>query len=253
MNQEHFEKLQAGVAAFNSWRKSNPDVQIDLSGANLQNMDLRKVNLSGADLSGADLSGASLGRADITRANLNRANLHKATLGIIFVNKANLSEANLNESEASFVQGDDVILDGVDLRNVRWYLDNESKIIRKTIRRIVFLGRMQGEASGKGPYEGILRGDLSIDDKKFPARLEISYVIDAPNISGEFTITDETDANNFIYARFKQESAYILTYTSYCDKGSFMGLARGKISFNTKPWNGGKQELEVEFKLNSSR
>lgn len=242
MNQEHFEKLQAGVAAFNSWRESNPDVQIDLSGANLQNMNLRKVNLSGADLSGANLNGAKM-----IGANLSKANLHQAELGSITLNGVNLSEANLTESVGVSINGTEVIMDGVDLRNLGWYDSSTDKIIRKITRKIKIDGRMIGEAGGKGPYTGILKGNLTIGDKQFPARMELSFGIQSGNVNGQFTITDETDANNVLAATFEQKSAYVLSYTSMCDKGIFMGCVKGEVSQMTKPWNGARQEWEVGF------
>ena len=50
-NDEHFAILKQGVAAWNEWRRENPDIRPDLSGANL-----RGAKLSGANLRGADLS-----------------------------------------------------------------------------------------------------------------------------------------------------------------------------------------------------
>jgi hypothetical protein len=63
MNQEHYDIIKQGVGEWNKWREENPDVRIDLSGANL-----KRANLSGADLSGAYLSGAYLTGADLLRA-----------------------------------------------------------------------------------------------------------------------------------------------------------------------------------------
>jgi hypothetical protein len=35
MNQEHVDKLLEGVEVFNAWRESNPNVTVDLTGADL--------------------------------------------------------------------------------------------------------------------------------------------------------------------------------------------------------------------------
>jgi len=51
-NDEHVAMLKQGVAAWNAWRRENPHIRPNLSGANL-----RKANLSEADLSGANLMG----------------------------------------------------------------------------------------------------------------------------------------------------------------------------------------------------
>ncbi len=63
-DQDQLALLKRGVAAWNEWRKQNPQVQPDLSGAvlaeaDLKEIDLRRVNLSKADLSGTDLRGAA--------------------------------------------------------------------------------------------------------------------------------------------------------------------------------------------------
>jgi len=97
----HLELLQQGRDIWNEWRTLHPEVNIDLSAANLRGVNLVEADLSGADLSGADpiyaiFSGAdpidyNLKSADLSGANLSRATLKRATLS-----GANLSEANLS-------------------------------------------------------------------------------------------------------------------------------------------------------------
>ncbi len=65
-NEEHVALLKQGVAAWNSWRAENRDVQPDLSGANFSEANLRAANLSGANPS----RGEQLGGADLEEANL---------------------------------------------------------------------------------------------------------------------------------------------------------------------------------------
>jgi uncharacterized protein YjbI with pentapeptide repeats len=64
-NDEHVAMLNKGVDAWNAWRKKNPDIRPDLSGANLF-----QANLGGAKLSGADLQRATLVDTDLTGADL---------------------------------------------------------------------------------------------------------------------------------------------------------------------------------------
>jgi hypothetical protein len=64
-NDEHVALLKQGVDAWNKWRDENPQVHVDLSGA-----DLREADLRGADLSGANLQGAVLVNNDLTGADL---------------------------------------------------------------------------------------------------------------------------------------------------------------------------------------
>jgi uncharacterized protein YjbI with pentapeptide repeats len=74
-NDEHVALLKQGVAAWNAWRRDNPDIRPDFSGADLRQVnltpapslgatgaDLRGANFSGADLSGAWLTGSKLWR-----------------------------------------------------------------------------------------------------------------------------------------------------------------------------------------------
>jgi uncharacterized protein YjbI with pentapeptide repeats len=58
-NQEQLDRLlKQDVQAWNEWRRENPDVQVDLRGA----------NLSGATLNGADLRGAAFNGANLISA-----------------------------------------------------------------------------------------------------------------------------------------------------------------------------------------
>ena len=77
-NEEHVAILKKGVAAWNEWRRENPDIRPNLSGANLRRAHLYGADLSGADLSRADLSEAGLSGADLSGADLSRADLSEA-------------------------------------------------------------------------------------------------------------------------------------------------------------------------------
>src|SRR5262249_11029440 len=94
-NEEHVAILKKGVDAGNEWRKKNPQLHVNLRGADLREAslsgailrafhggaDLREANLSGADLSEAVLRGADLRKANLSGANLSRGDLTAATLG----------------------------------------------------------------------------------------------------------------------------------------------------------------------------
>src|SRR5260221_682879 len=102
-NRQHLSTLKQGVAAWNQWRKENPDVRpelheaalagMNLSQANLTSANLHETNLSGADLHEANLSGASL-----NDPNLNEAHLHKPDLGFSDLTFADLSKADLTSA-----------------------------------------------------------------------------------------------------------------------------------------------------------
>jgi hypothetical protein len=115
-NAEHVKVVRQGAAAIAEWRRQNPGVPLDLTGADLGGADLSGANLSDADLSGADLSDADFTGADLFGAKLVRGDLHGAhliTAGLAMADltgadltdaclmAANLTLANLRESNLS--------------------------------------------------------------------------------------------------------------------------------------------------------
>lgn len=84
--------------AWNIWRKENPSLVPDLSGAQLLGAFLSGVNLSEADLSYANLSelGAYPNVSNLCCANLRGANLREANLSGAYLGLANLSNADLS-------------------------------------------------------------------------------------------------------------------------------------------------------------
>jgi len=108
---EHLAKLKEGVEPWNQWRKEQPDVQPDLSEANLFRAVLRRADLRGANLDGANLREANLDGADLSEAHLSAANLNWADLYEANLHAADLHAANL--LGASLIKVD---LRGADLR-----------------------------------------------------------------------------------------------------------------------------------------
>jgi len=68
MNKKHLEILRQKVEGWNDWRRENPEVEPDLSGANLEGADLYGANLSEAILNGANLAWANLYGANLSGA-----------------------------------------------------------------------------------------------------------------------------------------------------------------------------------------
>ena len=93
-NAKHLRMLKKGVAPWNTWRSSplSPE-HLDLSGA-----DLHEVNLIGANLIGTDLREAYARGAYLRDADLSRATLYKADLSGADLNEANLCETDLSEA-----------------------------------------------------------------------------------------------------------------------------------------------------------
>jgi uncharacterized protein YjbI with pentapeptide repeats len=106
---------EQGVAAWNEWRKANPDIRPDLRGADLQEMNLEGVNLVRAQLQEADLSGANLERSAIWMANLTRAKLSGANLSWSHLTESVLKEAELIAVDFTVATLSLVNFDGADL------------------------------------------------------------------------------------------------------------------------------------------
>jgi uncharacterized protein YjbI with pentapeptide repeats len=151
-NDEHVALLKKGVDAWNAWRRENPDIRPNLSGANLRGAnlrganlreaDLREANLREANLSGANLSGADLFRADLERANLREADLSEAELSSANLRGANLRRANpwqarLREANLSEADLTRATLIGANLRraNLRRANLSEANIRRADLRK----------------------------------------------------------------------------------------------------------------------
>ena len=85
-NREQINILNKGVHQWNQWRAKNWDIQIDLSGAKLIDM-----NLEGADLLKADLRFASFNGSILRKSNLKAANLSGANFSSVDLVDADLS------------------------------------------------------------------------------------------------------------------------------------------------------------------
>jgi uncharacterized protein YjbI with pentapeptide repeats len=113
-NQKHLEILKEGKETWNSWRKENPKIEPDLSGADLSRIFYGEIDFSGTNLEKADLSSAFLPNANFSFANLRYANLSRAfalsadfkgaILEGIDLSFANLSYSNLVKTNLSFAK-----------------------------------------------------------------------------------------------------------------------------------------------------
>jgi pentapeptide repeat protein len=99
-NQSHVSAVRGDFAA---WRRDNPQVVLDLSGADLKAVKLpgaylHEANLHVADLRGADFTGAVLRNANLTGADLRGAILDRADLTGAVLERAALSGASAFET-----------------------------------------------------------------------------------------------------------------------------------------------------------
>ncbi len=146
-NKKHLEIFMKGVKVWNKWRKSNPEVRPDLSGANLtkaefrdikhniyadlHNTDLPNADLSGvdlmhcyfhgSDLRGVKLKGASLVRTNLTKCNLSGVDFTGAETRKVFFSESNLTCANLSGANLHRTFLDKADLSGANLTNVSFY------------------------------------------------------------------------------------------------------------------------------------
>ena len=120
-NDEQLAILKQGVDVWNAWRKENPDVEIDLSGAYLIRVDLNEADLFRADLRRAYLSGANLNGVNLTQATLSRANLSGATISEGDLTEARLSQVDLNRVDLSRANLCEADLSKADLSRVDFF------------------------------------------------------------------------------------------------------------------------------------
>ena len=116
-NEEHLKIIKQGVDIWNRWREENPNIQPDLSEADLRIANLVHANLSNTQLNGAKLTRASLQNADLRKANLNKAELRWARLTQANLTEAKLSFANLRETNFNNATFDKADLRDANLSN----------------------------------------------------------------------------------------------------------------------------------------
>jgi uncharacterized protein YjbI with pentapeptide repeats len=149
VNEKHLRILKSGVQGWNDWRRSNPNIAIDLSLADLSDSNLTGVDLGDADLSGAAMTGTNLSSARLYRAkmrqttlmtaNLMSADLRQADLTIAVLHRANFFEANLQEADLSYSNFTDanladVLLDGANFQGARFGTTHVSGVSLVPIR-----------------------------------------------------------------------------------------------------------------------
>jgi hypothetical protein len=133
-NDEHVALLKQGVAAWNAWRDEHPNIQPDLSEANLRKAklmkanlrwaDLREANLREANLREANLSSACLMGANLRETDFREANLVEALLFWADLRWADLREADLRSATLDSANLVEVDLRGADLTSCRVYAVN---------------------------------------------------------------------------------------------------------------------------------
>lgn len=117
-NPKHLEMIRQGVGTFHRWREDSGTRQIDLSDADLSELDLRGIDLEKANLAGANLEGVLLDEANLAQANLQGAILKKARIENARFPRANLSHADLSEALARNADFTQATISHANLRQV---------------------------------------------------------------------------------------------------------------------------------------
>ena len=133
-NRQHVAVIRCGVEKWNEWRREFPNVDPDLSDADLRlpngdgydDANLRRANLSGANLAGASLRGADLSDANLFGAWLVGATLRESSLYV-----ADLSEADCQDADIS----------GADIRRAYFIRTNlaGAKLSKARVRATTFV------------------------------------------------------------------------------------------------------------------
>jgi len=100
-NLEHVMILKQGVEVWNTWRRENQYIHVDLSGVDLEKVHLREAYFRGVYFRGANLDGTNLRKVDLRDANLSSASLKHVDLWGADLRGANLREADLSYSDLS--------------------------------------------------------------------------------------------------------------------------------------------------------
>jgi len=218
-NEEHVAILKKGVAAWNEWRRENPDIRPNLSGANLRRAHLYGADLSGADLSradlseaglsGADLSGADLSRADLSEAppvsaDLTGANLTGSRVYGVSVWRSKLEGAKQQNLVITRIDEPQITVDHIEVAQFIYVMLNNQKIrdVIDTItsKVVLILGRFTDERKA---VLNALREELRkrnylpvLFDFSVPATRDITETVSLLARMARFVVADITDAKS---------------------------------------------------------
>lgn len=117
---EHMQILESGVAQWNEWRKANPAIVPDFSGAVFNSMTLSEANLAGANLEKSDLWEVMFTNCDLRAANMRGVNLGKAYLCDSDLREAILCDADLRYADFGGADLSGADLSGADLERAEF-------------------------------------------------------------------------------------------------------------------------------------
>ncbi|HEV7475331.1 MAG TPA: pentapeptide repeat-containing protein [Pyrinomonadaceae bacterium] len=157
----HVAILRQGAAAWNQWRKENPEVRPLLYGEDLSR------ETFGVNLSGINFANANLIDAKLIGVNLEGANFHEANLKGAFLNDTDLKDANFCRADLYETDLSDAKLIGANLQGAQ---------LAKTILRRATISacKVYGMSAWDLKLEGAEQRDLIVryrhQDKNQPAQ-----------------------------------------------------------------------------------
>lgn len=151
-NEDHLAVLNDGIEAWNRWRDRSPEIQPDLSDADLSLRNLDQVNFRRAILSGAHLHGASLRAAMLAEADLTYACACGVDMTEACLNEARLTRADFHFADFRLTDESPSTLEGLQ------DLPLNAKFKELGLRRSIFLATHQWSSMRGSIFE---RADLS--------------------------------------------------------------------------------------------
>ena len=111
-NEEHLKLIKQGVDIWNAWREKNPEINPDLSQADLRGAKLQKIDLGNSNLKGCKLQFSNFTGANLEGANLTQAKLQETCLQSARMKNCNLSGAGMLEANLQYTDLENANLEG---------------------------------------------------------------------------------------------------------------------------------------------
>ena len=111
-SEEHLKLIKQGVDIWNAWREKNPEINPDLSQADLRGAKLQKIDLGNSNLKQCKLQFSNLTGANLEGANLTQAKLQETCLQSARMKNCNLSGAGMLETNLQYTDLENANLEG---------------------------------------------------------------------------------------------------------------------------------------------
>jgi hypothetical protein len=220
-SQEQYEMLicciqkgREGIEEWNQWREDNPDEDIFLEGANLENFSLNGINFANAYLRGANLDSAYLEDAMLHMTHLENANLRGACL-----KRAELFGTYLNEATLLYC-----CLEDTEIMNANFK------------RAVLFWAHLEGASLKKVNFEGAILEGAIVDNSTLIWNCEVdrdtdfrSVALNNANIDPATKQLLEYNIRRMNWEDWYKESSWLKWFVKPFWWMSDYGLSTGRI------------------------